>query len=73
LISQILADWTAEHDVALAFIQPGKLAQEAFIECFTRMYCEAVFDAYLFHTAAEVQAITEDKLEEYNAIRPHKL
>ena len=72
LISQTLADWAAEHDVALTFIQPGKSAQNAFIERFNRTYREAVLDAYLFHTVAEVQAITEDWLEEYNAIRPHE-
>ena len=72
LISQTLADWAAEHDVVLAFIQPGKPAQNAFIERFNRTYREAVLDAFLFHTVAEVQAITEDWLEEYNAIRPHE-
>jgi putative transposase len=72
LISHTLADWAAEHDVALAFIQPGKPAQNAFIERFNRTYREAVLDAYLFQTVAEVQAITEDWLEEYNAIRPHE-
>jgi len=72
LISQTLADWAAEHDVDLAFIQPGKPAQNAFIERFNRTYREAVLDAFLFHTVAEVQAITEDWLEEYNAIRPHE-
>jgi len=72
LISQTLADWAAEHEVALAFIQPGKPAQNAFIERFNRTYREAVLDAFLFHSVAEVQAITEDWLEEYNAIRPHE-
>ncbi|GAI13788.1 unnamed protein product [marine sediment metagenome] len=72
LISQTLADWAAEHDVALAFIQPGKPAQNAFIERFNRTYREAVLDAFIFHTVAEVQAIIEDWLEEYNAIRPHE-
>jgi len=72
LISQTLADWAAEHDVDLAFIQPGKPAQNAFIERFNRTYREAVLDAFLFHTVAEVQAITEDWLEEYNSIRPHE-
>jgi putative transposase len=72
LISQTLAYWVAEHDVRLAFIQPGKPTQNAFIERFNCKYCEAVLDAYLFHTVAEVQAITEDWLEEYNAIRPHE-
>ena len=64
--------WQAEHDVAVAFIQSGKPAQNAFIERFNRTYREAVLDAFLFHTVAEVQAITEDWLEEYNAIRSHE-
>jgi putative transposase len=72
LISQTLRDWAEEHDVTLAFIQPGKPAQNAFIERFNRTYREAVLDAYLFHTVAEAQSITEDWLEEYNAIRPHE-
>ncbi len=72
LIAQLLADWAAEHAVTLAHIQPGKPAQNAFIERFNRTYREAVLDAYLFDSVAEAQAITEDWLEEYNAIRPHE-
>jgi len=33
---------------------------------------EAVLYAFLFHTVAEVQANTEDWLEEYNPIRPNE-
>jgi putative transposase len=72
LISQTLAEWETEHNVALAFIQPGKPSQNAFIERFNRTYREAVLDAFLFHAVAEVIAITEDWLEDYNAIRPHE-
>lgn len=72
LISQTLATWATAHQVKLAFIQPGKPAQNAYIERFNRTYREAVLDAYLFHTVPEAQAITEDWLEEYNAIRPHE-
>ena len=71
LISKTLAEWSEEHDVQLAFIQPGKPAQNAYIERFNRTYREAILDAYLFHTVEEVQALTEDWLEEYNAVRPH--
>ncbi len=72
LISQTLAEWSALHGVELGFIQPGKPSQNAFIERFNRTYREAILDAYLFDTVAEAQAITEDWLEEYNAIRPHE-
>jgi putative transposase len=65
LISQTLEDWVAEHEVRLAFIQPGIPTQDAFIERFNRMYREAVLVAYLLHTVAEVQALIEDWLEEY--------
>ena len=71
LISHKLAAWAEEHKVELAFIQPGKPAQNAYIERFNRTYREDVLDAYLFSTIQEVQAITDDWLEEYNAIRPH--
>lgn len=72
LISHRLAEWADQHDVELAFIQPGKPAQNAYIERFNRTYREDVLDAYLFSSIQEVQAITQDWLEEYNAIRPHE-
>ena len=71
-ISQKLADWAAAHEVKLAFIQPGKPAQNAYIERFNRTFREEVLDAYLFHTIEEIQALAHDWLEEYNAIRPHE-
>jgi putative transposase len=72
LISQKLEEWAEKHDVKQAFIQPGKPAQNAFIERFNRTYREDVLDAYLFSSIKEVQAITEEWLEEYNAVRPHE-
>ena len=70
LVSHKLADWAAKCDVELAFIQPGKPAQKAYIERFNRTYREDVLDAYLFASIQEVQAITEEWLEEYNGVRP---
>ena len=71
-ISKALARWAAEHQVELAFIQPGKPAQNAFIERFNRTFREDILDAYLFHSIEEVQVLAQDWLEEYNAIRPHE-
>jgi putative transposase len=71
LISQRLAQWAEANGVELEFIEPGKPAQNAYIERFNRTFREDVLDAYLFDTLLEVRNITEEWIEEYNAIRPH--
>jgi putative transposase len=71
LISQHLKSWAEKHDLKLDFIEPGKPAQNAYIERFNRTYREDVLDFYLFDNLAEVREITEQWLVEYNAIRPH--
>ena len=72
LISQRLAEWAQERSSKLAHIQPGKPAQNAYIERFNRTFREEVLDAYLFDDLQEVRAITEYWLHEYNTIRPHE-
>jgi putative transposase len=72
LISQRLESWAKEKTIELLHIQPGKPAQNAYIERFNRTYREEVLDAYLFDDLQEVRYITEHWLEEYNTIRPHE-
>ena len=72
LISQRLENWAKEKNLTLLHIQPGKPAQNAYIERFNRTYREEVLDAYLFDDLQEVRYITEHWLEDYNTIRPHE-
>lgn len=71
LIGYVLTEWAEQHGVKLAYIEPGKPAQNAFVERFNRTYREAVLDMYLFDSLEEVRAITEAWLIDYNMLRPH--
>lgn len=72
LISQRLENWAQEHHIELLHIQPGKPAQNAYIERFNRTFREEVLDAFLFDDLKEVRHITERWLDDYNSIRPHE-
>ncbi len=67
-----LAEWAEANGVQIEFIEPGKPAQNAFIERFNRTYREEVLDMYVFKRISEVREITERWLEEYNGERPHE-
>ena len=66
-----LTEWAEQHRIGLDFIQPGKPAQNAFIERFNQTYRTEVLDANLFTSLAEVRSITSDWLRRYNTERPH--
>jgi putative transposase len=71
-ISSVMSNWAANNDVIIKFIQPGKPAQNGYIERFNRTYREEVLDMNLFHDITHVQAITDDWLVKYNRKRPHE-
>ena len=59
LISHRLEQWANERKIILAHIQPGKPAQNVYIEKFNRTFREDILDAYLFSSLNEVREITE--------------
>lgn len=71
-IANRLSDWAERHGVVLDFIEPGKPAQNAYIERFNRTFREDVLDAYLFESVDEAQTAAEQWLDAYNRIRPHE-
>jgi len=72
LTSVVLADWAEENVVELEFIEPGKPAQNAYIERFNRTYRHEILDMYVFQTLSEVREVTDNWVVEYNEIRPHE-
>jgi len=64
--------WALKHKILIHYIQPGKPAQNGFIERFNRTYREEVLDMNLFSNLIEAREITTDWLKEYNNERPHE-
>ena len=71
-ISKQMQLWAKQHNVTLLYIQPGKPAQNAYIERFNRSYREAVLDMYLFKNIREVENYTDKWMRHYNEERPHE-
>lgn len=71
-ISKEMTRWAEKHQVHIHYIQPGKPAQNAYIERFNRTYREEVLSMHLFKNIVEVQAITDNWVQEYNTQRPHQ-
>ena len=64
--------WAKEHHILIHFIQPGKPAQNGFIERFNRTYREDILDMNLFFNLQEVKRITKEWMRSYNQERPHE-
>ena len=64
-------EWARTNGVKLLYIEPGKPNQNAFVERFNRSFREEVLDANQFNALADVQAIADDWLADYNDYRPH--
>ncbi len=64
--------WAANNGVTLKFIQPGKPAQNGYIERFNRTYREEILNMNLFYDINHVQSISNEWLIKYNGERPHE-
>lgn len=71
-VSRRLDAWCKANKVTLAFIQPGKPTQNAYIERLNGSIRSELLNAYVFKTLAEVQEKTRQWQHDYNHHRPHK-
>lgn len=70
-ISKKLGKWCDDRGITLKFIQPGKPAQNAYIERFNRIFREDILDAYWFENLEQVRVVAEQWRMDYNNHHPH--
>lgn len=71
-ISHILQEWCNERSITLMYIQPGKPTQNAYVERTNGSLRRELLNAYIFHSLAEVRALSREWQEDYNLERPHR-
>lgn len=67
--SAALGQWAAEHGVTLAFIQPGKPSQNAYVESFHGRLREEFLNENLFCSVRNAQAKLDGFRWEFNNVR----
>lgn len=68
---EALDQWAHRHHVQLAFIEPGKPVQNAFIESFNGTFRDECLNENWFVSLADAQQTIEAWRTDYNATRPH--
>jgi putative transposase len=71
-ISHKLDLWCRQHNIQLAFIQPGKPMQNGYVERCNGNIRKELLNAYIFTSLSEVRQFTEKWRQDYNSSRPHK-
>ena len=70
-ISGTLMEWAENRGITLAYIQPGKPQQNAYVERYNRTVRHEWLDLYIFESIKEVQQIATEWLWSYNHERPN--
>ena len=70
-ISQKFRQWADDHGIELQFIQPGKPAQNAYVERFNRTVRQEWLNLTIFESIAHAQETATQLLWRYNAERPN--
>jgi putative transposase len=69
--SSALLTWSVARGVQLHFIDPGKPAQNAWIESFNARVRDEFFNLHLCRSLPEIRAEAATWLADYNEVRPH--
>lgn len=69
--SRALDEWAYQKSVKLAFIQPGRPTQNAFVESFNAQVRDECLNIHWFVNLAAARGELEQWRHDYNHIRPH--
>jgi putative transposase len=70
-ISNPLQQWCHKPNIEIAYIQPGKPNQNAYIERCNRTLREELLNCWAFESLPEVRWFVEKLMYDYNHLRPH--
>jgi putative transposase len=71
-ISQSLDTWCKDRKITLAFIQPGKPTQNAYVKRLNGSLRRELLNFYVFRTLDEVREKAQEWQHDYNHRRPHQ-
>lgn len=69
--SEAMDQWADRHGVRLAFIEPGRPVQNAYIESFNGRFRDECLNEHWFLDLADAKDIIEAWRIDYNTLRPH--
>ncbi len=70
-VAGAMLQWSINHNVLLHFIDPGKPAQNAWIESFNARVRDEFLNVQVFRTLPQIREEADAWLVDYNEVRPH--
>ena len=71
-ISETFKGWAKAKGILIHFIEPGKPAQNAYVERFNKSFRTEVLDINWFTSLGEVKRLADEWRDIYNMQRPHE-
>jgi putative transposase len=70
-VAGAMLQWSIDHGVLLHFIDPGKPAQNAWIESFNARVRDEFLNVQIFRSLPDLRDVADAWLVDYNEVRPH--
>jgi transposase InsO family protein len=71
-VAKAVQEWIAAVGAKTAYITPGSLWENGYVESFNARLRDELLDGEIFYTLREAKIIIESWRRHFNAIRPHE-